>query len=140
MIVSRTPYRISLLGGGTDYPAFFHRTAGSVLSFSIDKYCHILARRIPPFFPYKNVVSYSNREYTNSIEEISHPAVREILKYYSQPEGWEIIHSGDLPARSGMGSSSSFVVGFTNIMYNLTPDGEYSNFPIGDGVLKKSWH
>jgi len=137
MIISRTPYRISLLGGGTDYPTWFEHGTGSVLSFTINKYCTILARRLPPFFEHKNVVTYREREYTQTIDEISHPAVREILKYYAKPNGWEIIHSGDLPARSGMGSSSAFIVGFTNIMYHADGDGNFLNFAMGDGLFKK---
>jgi D-glycero-alpha-D-manno-heptose-7-phosphate kinase len=136
LLISRTPYRISLLGGGTDYPTWFNQKSGAVLSFTIDHYCWIMARRLPPFFQHKNIVRYSITELTKSVDKIKHPAVREILKHYEQPDGWDVTHSGDLPARSGMGSSSSFVVGFINIMYHSN-NGEFISCVMDEKHLKK---
>ena len=112
MIITRTPFRISFFGGGTDYPAYFRIAGGEVLSTSIDKYCYISIRRLPPFFEHKFRVSYSKIELTNSVDEIEHPSVRNVLKWKNIDAGTEILHIGDLPARSGIGSSSSFTVGF----------------------------
>jgi D-glycero-alpha-D-manno-heptose-7-phosphate kinase len=126
MIISRTPYRISLLGGGTDYKEWFQVHGGKVLSFTIDKYCYLLFRRLPTFFPFSNKIIYSKFETTNTVEEIQHPVVREVLKYY-QVEGVELTHHGDLPAGGGLGSSSSFTVGMVNIMYSFS--GGYKPHP-----------
>lgn len=114
MIISRTPYRISLFGGGTDYPAWFEKHGGSVLGFCINKYCYISVRRLPPFFEHRHRVVYSIVENVNHIGEIQHPAVRAVLEEIGIDYGIEIHHDGDLPARSGMGSSSSFTVGLLN--------------------------
>ena len=119
MIITRTPFRISLFGGGTDYPAWFREHGGAVLSTTIDKYCYISARYLPPFFEHQFRVVYSQIESTNRIEEIEHPSVRATLKYLNIKSGVEIHHDGDLPARSGMGSSSSFTVGLLNAMHAL---------------------
>ncbi len=114
MIISRTPFRVSLFGGGTDYPKWYERHGGAVLGFAIDKYCYISVRRLPPFFEHKHRIVYSMVENVKSIDEIKHPAVKGILSEYPPQEGIEIHHDGDLPARSGLGSSSSFTVGLTN--------------------------
>jgi D-glycero-alpha-D-manno-heptose-7-phosphate kinase len=119
MIITRTPFRISLFGGGTDYPVWFREHGGAVLSTTIDKYCYISARYLPPFFEHQFRVVYSQIESTNKIEEIEHPSVRATLKYLNIKSGVEIHHDGDLPARSGMGSSSSFTVGLLNAMHAL---------------------
>lgn len=126
MILSKTPYRISLLGGGTDYPSWYRNHGGKVLSFTIDKYCYIFFRKLPSFFPFQNKIVYSRCEEVNSIDEIQHPVVKETLKYY-QVQGVEISHHGDLPAGGGLGSSSAFTVGMVNIMYLLT--GGYRPHP-----------
>jgi len=110
MIVCRTPFRISLFGGGTDYPSWFKSHGGEVLAASIDKYCHINCRELPPFFDHRYRVVWSKNELCKTIDEISHPAVRAALNYMDINCGAEIFHIGDLPARSGIGSSSSFVV------------------------------
>ena len=117
MIISRTPFRISFFGGGTDYPDYFQANGGEVLSTSINKYCYISTRRLPPFFEHKFRVAYSRIEMTSSIEEIEHPSVRNALKWLNVNTGIEIQHIGDLPARSGIGSSSSFTVGLLNALY-----------------------
>lgn len=116
MIITRTPFRISFFGGGTDYPAWYRKKGGSVLATTIDKYCYISCRSLPPFFEHKTRVVYSKIENCHTIEEIQHPAVREILKYLDMRKGLEIHHDGDLPARSGVGSSSSFTVGLLHAL------------------------
>lgn len=119
MIVSRTPYRISFFGGGTDYPAWYRKHGGQVLSTTIDKYCYLTLRYLPPFFEHRYRVVYSKIENAREIGEIRHPIVREALKYLKVDTSLEIHHDGDLPARSGMGSSSSFAVGLLNSLYAL---------------------
>lgn len=121
MIISRTPYRISFFGGGTDYPEWIAQEGGAVLSTTIDKYCYITCRHLPPFFADKHRIVWSNIELVSNINEIIHPAIREALKYYFgyNVDGIEIHHQGDLPARSGIGSSSSFAVGLIKALYAL---------------------
>ena len=114
MIITKTPYRISFFGGGTDHPAWFKENGGRVIATTFDKYCYISARELPPFFDHKYRVVYSKIENINKISEIQHPSVREVLKYYNSSKGLEIHHDGDLPAKSGLGSSSSFTVGLIN--------------------------
>ena len=117
MLVSRTPYRISFFGGGTDYPGWYREHGGTVLASSIDKYCYLTCRTLPPFFEHKYRVVWSKIESCKTIAEIEHPAVREALKHLNFTQGLELHHIGDLPARSGMGSSSSFTVGLLNALY-----------------------
>jgi D-glycero-alpha-D-manno-heptose-7-phosphate kinase len=119
MIISRTPFRISFLGGGTDYPGWYREHGGAVIATTIDKYCYLNCRYLPPFFDYRYRVMYSKVENADSIDQISHPAVREILRFQNVNRGVEIHHDGDLPARSGMGSSSSFTVGLTHALHAL---------------------
>lgn len=116
MIICRTPFRVSLFGGGTDYPKWYEQHGGAVLGFAIDKYCYISVRRLPPFFEHKHRIVYSVVENVKSIDEIQHPAVKGVLSEHKPDEGVEIHHDGDLPARSGLGSSSSFTVGLTNAL------------------------
>ena len=119
MIISRTPFRISFFGGGTDYPAWYRKHGGAVLAAAIDKYCYLTCRYLPPFFEHQIRVVYSRIENCHTIDEIEHPAVREVLRYLGITRGLEIHHDGDLPARSGMGSSSSFTVGLLHALYGL---------------------
>jgi D-glycero-alpha-D-manno-heptose-7-phosphate kinase len=119
MIITRTPYRISFFGGGTDYPAWYRTHGGSVLVTSINKYCYLTCRDLPPFFSHKFRIVYVKTENTKTIEEISHPGVCGILKHLDWKEGLEIHHIGDLPARGGMGSSSAFTVGLLHALYAL---------------------
>lgn len=119
MIITRTPFRISFFGGGTDYPAWFKDHGGVVLTTSIDKYCYIGIRHLPPFFAHKHRVVYSQVEEVARAADIQHPVVRAILGERDQENGYEIHHDGDLPARSGLGSSSAFTVGFLNAMNAL---------------------
>jgi len=119
MIISRTPFRISFFGGGTDYPTRYKEHGGAVISASINKYCFITGRYCSPFFDYKYLLRYYLREEAKSIQEIRHPSVRECLNFLNFDEGVEIVHHADLPARSGLGSSSSFTVGMLNTLYAL---------------------
>lgn len=119
MIISRTPFRISFFGGGTDYPVWYEKNGGATLSTTIDKYTYITARYYPPFFPAKYRVVYSKIEAVNKHDEIDHPSVREVLKFLNMEEGVEIHNAADLPARSGLGSSSSFTVGLLHALYRL---------------------
>ena len=119
MIISRTPFRISSFGGGTDYPGWFRQHGGAVLSTSFDKYCYITCRELPPFFDHKYRIAYSRVENVKSIEHIEHPAVRAVLKEMGLELGLEIHCDADLPARSGLGSSSSFIVGLLHSLYAL---------------------
>ena len=116
MIITRTPFRISFFGGGTDYPAWYREHGGSVLATTIDKYCYITCRKLPPFFEYKHRIVYSKIENAYSIDEINHPSVRSTFKWAQVSDGLEIHHDGDLPARSGLGSSSAFTVGLVNAL------------------------
>jgi len=119
MIISRTPFRVSFFGGGTDYPGWFGKNKGAVLATTIDKYCYITCRYLPPFFEHKSRIIYSRMEQVKTINEIDHPAVREVLRFLKINQGVEIHHDGDLPARTGLGSSSSFTVGLLNSLYAL---------------------
>lgn len=119
MIISRTPFRISFFGGGTDYPAWYKKNNGSVISTTINKFCYINTRYLPPFFKYKYCIRYYEREERLKIDEIKHPSVRECLKFSKIRDGIEIVHNADLPALSGLGSSSSFTVGLLNALSAL---------------------
>ena len=114
MIVSRTPFRVSLFGGGTDYPAWFRQHGGMTIGGSINKYCYISLRYLPPFFDHKYRIVYSKIERPNHLKDIDHPSVRETLRYLDINEGIELHHYADLPARTGLGSSSAFTVGLLN--------------------------
>jgi D-glycero-alpha-D-manno-heptose-7-phosphate kinase len=119
MIVSRTPFRVSLFGGGTDYPAWFNEHGGAVFGSAINKYCYISVRELPPFFEHRHRIVYSKVETVREVSEIQHPAVRGVLTDIGAAQGLEIHHDADLPARSGLGSSSSFTVGLLNALYAL---------------------
>lgn len=119
MIICRTPYRVSFFGGGTDYPKWYLKNGGSVVGTAINKYCYITVRKLPPFFEHKHRIVYSKIENVVSISEIKHPAVKAVLAECGVEEGLEIHHDGDLPARSGLGSSSSFTVGLLNAIQAL---------------------
>jgi D-glycero-alpha-D-manno-heptose-7-phosphate kinase len=116
MIISRTPFRISLFGGGSDYPLWYREHGGSVLGFAINRYCYLSLRTLPQFFEHRHRIVYSQVETVRDIEEIQHPAVRCVLREMGCSSGLEIHHDGDLPARSGLGSSSSFTVGLLNAL------------------------
>ena len=119
MIISRTPFRISFFGGGTDYPAWYRRHGGAVLGAAIDKYCYLTCRHLPPFFEHRYRIVYSKIENCQSVGEIAHPSVRAAFSFLGVERGIEIHHDGDLPARSGMGSSSAFTVGLLHAVHAL---------------------
>lgn len=120
MIISRAPFRISFFGGGTDYPEWFQRYGGSTISTTIDKYCYINLRTLPPFFNHKYRFRYFKREEVNDINHIKHPSIKHCLKYLGFEkikQGLEVVHNADLPALSGLGSSSTFTVGLLHVLY-----------------------
>lgn len=119
MIIARTPFRVSFLGGGTDYPSWYRQHGGTVLATTIDKYCYITCRYLPPFHEHRFSVVYSKMELANAIDEIKHPAVREVLRFLKIDRGIEIHTDADLPGRSGMGSSSAFTVGLLHALHAL---------------------
>lgn len=119
MVITKTPYRVSLFGGGTDYPSWYKIHTGSVVSFAIDKYCYINLRELPPFFEHSFRVAYSKIETVKVIDQIRHPAVREGFRKYTPDLYLEMQHHGDLPARSGIGSSSAFAVGLILSLLSL---------------------
>ena len=119
MIICRTPFRISFFGGGTDYPAWYRTHGGAVLAATIDKYCWLTCRHLPPFFEHRIRVVYRKIETCRSAEEIAHPVVRAALQHLQFERGLELHHDGYMPARSGMGSSSAFTVGLLHALYTL---------------------
>jgi D-glycero-alpha-D-manno-heptose-7-phosphate kinase len=125
MVITRTPFRMSFFGGGTDYHQWYSKYGGSVLATSIDKYCYITCRKLPPFFDHKHRIIYSKIETVKNNFQIQHPVVKAVLDWSNQKDGLEIHHDGDLPARSGLGSSSSFTVGLIHALNSL--NGNYSN-------------
>ena len=134
MIITRTPYRISLFGGGTDYPAWYKENGGEVISFAIDKYCYLTTRILPPFFDHKYRIAYSKVEMTKTIDEIQHKAVRGALRMYCPDLSLEIHHDGDLPARTGIGSSSAFAVGIIHSL-SLLQQKTLSKLELADAAI-----
>lgn len=123
MILVQSPYRVSLFGGGTDYPEWFREHGGCVLGMAIDRYCYVGLKRLPPLYDFKFRVAYQRVEDCNSVAEIQHPAVRGVLEHFKYSgKGLELHHAGDLPARAGLGASSSFVVGLVHAMHALELD------------------
>lgn len=123
MVITETPFRMSFFGGGTDFPAFYREHGGAVLSTTFDKYCYVTVRYLPHFFDYSSEFSYSKIERVNDIEEIQHPAIREAMRYLDMHD-IRLTYEADLPARSGLGTSSSFAVGMLNAFHALK--GEYA--------------
>ena len=119
MIISRTPFRVSFLGGGTDYPTWYRKHGGAVLATTINKYCYITVRHLPPFFEHKFRLVYSKIENCHAVDDIVHPSIRESVRHLGIDRGLEIHHDADLPARCGMGSSSSFTVGLLHALHAL---------------------
>lgn len=119
MVITKTPFRISFFGGGTDYPVWYEKNGGAVLSASINKYCYVISRYLPPFFDCKYRIRYSKHEETQTIQDIHHPSVRECLTFLNFEQGIETQHNTDVPGMSGLGSSSAFTVGFLNSLYAL---------------------
>ena len=117
MIITKTPYRISFFGGGSDYPEWYKKYGGMVLSTTIDKYIYISCRYLPKFFKHKYRIVWSKIENVRDINQIQHRAVKKLLEHLKVKQGLEIHYDGDLPARSGMGSSSCFSVGLSKALY-----------------------
>lgn len=136
MIITRTPYRISFFGGGTDYPAWYRENGGAVLSTTIDKYCYISLRRMPPFLGSKYRVFWSQMESVDRREDIKHAGVRGCLEFLDINEGIEINHAGDLPARSGLGSSSAFTVGMLSALHILRGDSRPLRGKLSNEAIK----
>ncbi len=124
MIITKTPFRMSFFGGGTDIQSYFKEYGGAVLSTSFDKYCYVTVRHLPRFFEYKTHLTYSRMEYVNEYDEIQHPAIRNAMKLLDMHE-IRLTYDSDLPARSGLGTSSSFAVGMLNAFYALK--GKYAD-------------
>ena len=124
MVITKTPFRMSFFGGGTDIEEFFKKYGGSVLSTTFDKYCYVTVRHLPRFFEYKSHLTYSKIEYINKYEEIQHPAIRNAMKMLDMHE-LRLTYDSDLPAKSGLGTSSSFAVGMLNAFYALK--GKYAD-------------
>ena len=122
MIITKTPFRMSFFGGGTDIESYFREYGGAVISATIDKYCYVTVRHLPRFFDFSTHLTYSKMEYVNAVDEIQHPAIRNAMKMLDMNE-IRLVYEADLPARSGLGTSSSFAVGMLNAFYAL--DGKY---------------
>lgn len=122
MIITKTPFRMSFFGGGTDIESFFNEYGGAVLSTTFDKYCYVNVRHLPRFFEYRSKMTYSRIEEVNNVDEIQHPAIREAMKYLDMHE-LIMSYDADLPARTGLGTSSSFAVGMISAFHSLK--GEY---------------
>lgn len=124
MVITQTPFRMSFFGGGTDFPGFYKEHGGSVISTTFDKYCLVSVSHLPRFFDYSNLIIYSRIERTSAVDEIEHPAIRNAMKYMDMHE-LRMDYEADLPARSGLGTSSSFAVGMLNAFYALK--GKYAD-------------
>lgn len=124
MIITKTPFRMSFLGGGTDMENFFRENGGAVLSTTFDKYCYVNVRHLPRFFDYSTELSYSSTERVTEVDDIQHPAIRNAMKMLDMHE-IRLTYEADLPARSGLGTSSSFAVGMLNAFYALK--GKYAD-------------
>ena len=124
MVITQTPFRMSFFGGGTDFPGFYNEHGGAVISTTFDKYCYVNVRHLPPFFEYSTELSYSKIERVKNIEEIKHPSIRECMRYLDMRD-IRLTYEADLPAKSGLGTSSSFAVGMLNAFYSLK--GKYKS-------------
>ncbi len=124
MIITKTPFRMSFFGGGTDMEDYFRENSGAVLSTTFDKYCYVNVRHLPRFFDYSTELSYSKTERVTDVNDINHPAIREAMKMLNMHE-IRLTYEADLPARSGLGTSSSFAVGMLNAFYALK--GKYAD-------------
>ena len=135
MIISKTPFRISFFGGGTDFPEFFNEFNGKVISTTIDKYCYVNVRKLPQFFDYTDEIIYSKVEQVKDIEEINHPMVKNCLKLVDV-KNIKVYYDADLPARTGLGTSSSFAVGLINCLLRLKNDEIFKIVNTNDGMYK----
>ncbi|MDO8638264.1 MAG: kinase [Candidatus Daviesbacteria bacterium] len=136
MVISRTPFRISFFGGGTDYPGWYKKHGGSVLATTINKYCYLNTRYLPPFFGYKYRIAYNTRiENCKAVDQIIHPSVREVIRFLKINQGLDVHYNADLPGRSGLGSSSAFTVGLLHALYALE-----GHMPNKQKLAKESIH
>ena len=135
MIISKTPFRISFFGGGTDFPEFYNEYGGKVISTTMDKFCYVSVRHLPQFFDYKDEIIYSRVEQIKSIEEINHPMVRNTLKLYNI-DNIKVYYDADLPARTGLGTSSSFAVGLANCLLRFNNDPIFKDINSANGIYK----
>ena len=136
MFICKTPFRISLFGGGTDFPSWYLNNKGMVISYTIDKYCYVTLRRLPDFFTSKYRLRYFKNEYTNNLKDIAHPSIKAILSNYDKTgDKLEVIHSADIPGLSGLASSSAFTVSFLNLILNHNLIKK-NNFDIGKLAIK----
>jgi len=117
MVITKTPYRLSLFGGGTDYPDWYEKHPSKILSAAMANYCYISVKDVPPFFDHNIRLAYSKIEHCDTVDDIEHPSIRECIRYMKIEGNISVAHDGDLPARSGIGSSSSFTVGLLNALY-----------------------
>lgn len=124
MVITQTPFRMSFFGGGTDFPGFYNEHGGAVISTTFDKYCYVNVRHLPSFFEYSTELSYSKIERVKNIDEINHPSIRECMRYLDMRD-IRLTYEADLPAKSGLGTSSSFAVGMLNAFYSLK--GKYKS-------------
>lgn len=124
MIITQTPFRMSFFGGGTDFPGFYKEHGGAVISTTFDKYCYVNVRHLPRFFDYSTELSYAKTERVTDVNDIVHPAIREAMKFLNMHE-IRLTYEADLPARSGLGTSSSFAVGMLHAFYALK--GKYAD-------------
>lgn len=124
MIITQTPFRMSFFGGGTDFSGFYNEHGGAVISTTFDKYCYVTVRHLPPFFDYKTHVTYSREEKINNLSEMQHPAIRNAMEWLDMHD-IRLTYESDLPARSGLGTSSSFAVGMLSAFYALK--GQYAD-------------
>ena len=127
MIISKTPFRVSLFGGSTDYESFYSKEGALLIGFALDKYCYTTVRFTPKILPHKTRVSYSKIEEVDSNSLIEHNGVRGALQYFGIKEDVEISHLSDLPSQTGIGSSSSFVVGMINALSRLIGSSDFYN-------------
>ena len=135
MIISKTPFRISFFGGGTDYPGWYLEHGGRVISTTINKYCYITIRSIPAFFEYNYRLRYFATEEVLSIDEIKHPAIRETFKFLEIKQNLELVHFAEMPAQSGLGSSSTFTVGLLKALHAFKGEQIW-----GNRLLKEALH
>jgi D-glycero-alpha-D-manno-heptose-7-phosphate kinase len=135
LIITKTPFRISFFGGGTDFPEWFEKNNGLTISTTINKYCNILVRYLPPFFDFNYRLRYYQTELVKNKNHIKHPTIKKIIQnYYKSNQGLEVIHYADLPARSGLGASSAFSVGLLKAIYELNKK-KISNKEIADKII-----
>ena len=134
MIITKTPFRMSFFGGGSDFVEHYRQHGAAVISSTFDKYCYVTLRNLPPFFDYKTHLSYSKDEFVNSNLEIEHPLIREALKWL-EVDQIRLVYDADLPARTGLGTSSSFAVGLLKALYELRGDGEKSSRALADDAI-----